>query len=483
MRPFFRKASTRIVATGAIATLLMLSVFALIARTTTRTMILADLDDELETLSIAIASELEARGIAELRHESLRAGVETNTLAYKLEHHSAVVFDEHGVVAASGDLARNARGAALLAFAKRDERPFTAREPFTSVHRTCRLRVTHLGGAASGATLLIFRSIDGQLRTLQTLDLALTLFVAGGAAASTLILAFAVRRALLPVERITAFTAGITARDLSQRVEVRAGGEEFSRLGAVIDSLLARLQQSFESQRRLVSDAAHELKTPTAVIAAEAQELARGTLNASETKESLRIIGSAASGLAREVDDLLELARGDASSRVHERFALQEAIDEAIAAASAMAREREIAIVRDVGSDVTVDADRVGIVRAIGNLVINAVRYSPRASDVRVSLRVDEESVAIAVADRGPGVPAADRRRVFERFVRLAPARREHPEGSGLGLAIVEQVAHAHGGSAEVTESEEGGALFRVRIPRAAVDALTTSTSSPSSSS
>lgn len=480
MRPIFHKASSRIVATGAVATLLMLAFFALVARTTTRTMIFADLDDELETLSIAISSELETRGLAELRHESLRAGVETNTLAYRLEHHSAIVFDGRGIIAASGDLARQARAEALPMFAARDERPFTAREPFTTQHRLCRLRVSHLGGAALGASLLVFRPIEGQTRTMDTLDVALTLFVAGGAAAATLILAFAVRRALHPVERITAAAARITARDLSQRVQVGAAGEEFERLGAVIDSLLSRLQQSFEAQRQLVADAAHELKTPTAVIAAEAQELARGKLSSSETTESLRIIGAAAAGLAREVDDLLELARGDAASRARESFAIAEAADEAIVTAAALARERDIRIVREGDDELTLEADRVGIVRALGNLVVNAVRYSPRGSEVMVRVRERGEGVEIEVADRGPGVPPADRRRVFERFVRLAPARREHPEGSGLGLAIVEQVVHAHGGSAEVHERDGGGAVFRLWIPRAGV-AVTTSSLARSS--
>ncbi len=465
----FRKAATRIVATGSLATLLTLASFAMIARFETRSTMLADLDDELETLSVAIASDLEVRGLAELRHESLRAGVETNSLAYRLEHHSAIVFDDNGVIAATGDLTRNASRAALRSLAKHDERSFTAHEPFTPNHQLCRLRISHLGGAASGATLLVFRSIENQARTMNNIDVALAIFVVSGAVAATLILAFAVRRALHPVERITAFTAGITASDLSQRVHVSAAGQEFERLGAVIDSLLERLQQSFESQRRLISDAAHELKTPAAVIAAEAQELARGTLREEETKESLRIIGAASAGLAREVDDLLELARGDASPRPRETFALGEAIDDAIAAASAPARERNIRIVCECAHDIAIEADRAGIVRAVGNLVVNAVRYSPRGSEVTVRVHGEEERLLIDVLDRGPGVPPADRLRVFERFVRLAPARREHPEGSGLGLAIVEQVVRAHGGSAEVLERDGGGADFRLVLPRAVV--------------
>jgi len=213
-----RKAASRIAATGTIVTLLVVAAFALAARTAVRTIMLRDLDEELETLSVAIASVLEMRGTAELAHESLRAGVEANTLVYKLEHHSAVVFDDRGVVAATGDLARRASHPALLPFTRKSEDPFSAHEPFTGQHRLCRFRVTHLAQNAEGLTLLVFRPIDSLTRTAATMDLALALLVFGATAASAVILTSAVRRALRPVEQITEFTGRMTARDLSQRV-------------------------------------------------------------------------------------------------------------------------------------------------------------------------------------------------------------------------------------------------------------------------
>jgi signal transduction histidine kinase len=462
----FRKARSRIAATGTVVALLLLALFAVATRIAVRAIMQDDIDDELETLSIAIASDLESGGASEITHETLRAGLETNVLVYKLEHHSAVLFNKDGVLAASGDLAHAATHARLLAFANKDERPFTAREPFTTHHRLCRFRVAHLGQSAAGMTLLIFRPIDAMVRTLGTIDLALALLVAAGSAAIALILTFAVGRALRPVEQLTSFAARITATDLSQRATVPAAGEEFSRLASVINSLLERLQLSFDVQRRFVSDAAHELKTPTAVIAAEAQELRRGRLSASEAQESIETITAAASGLAREVDDLLELARGDSMVRPHDRFELDEAVDEALAVAATLARDREVQLRREGRAECAIDGDRAGVVRAISNLVMNAIRYGPRGGEVEVAVRAIGDVCEIDVADRGPGIPPEDRRRIFDRFVRLTPARREHPEGSGLGLAIVEQVVAAHGGSVEVLEREGGGALFRMRLRR-----------------
>jgi signal transduction histidine kinase len=455
----FRKAGTRIVATGALVTLVALASFAVIARIATARIMTADLDDELETLSVAIASDLETRGTVAAGHEALRTGVESNILAFRLEHHAALLFDATHIVGATGDLARRARFPDLAAFAPRSETPFTTREPFSPQRRLCRFRVTHLGQRATGQTLLVFRPVEALERTLETIDAALALLVLGGAGAAALILAVAIRRALVPVEEITAFTERITARDLSQRVRVDAAGEEFRRLGRVINSLLERLARSFDAQRRLVSDAAHELKTPAAVIAAEAQELERGRLSGTEREESLRVIGRAAAGLAREVDDLLELARGDAAAaRAHETFEVDEAIEEAVVTAGSAS----IAITGRAGC--TISGDRVGIIRAIANLLTNAVRYSPRGATVEISARSVDGGCAIDVADRGPGVPEPDRRRIFERFVRLTPARREHPEGAGLGLAIVDQVVRAHGGTVDVLDREGGGAVFRVRL-------------------
>jgi signal transduction histidine kinase len=461
----FRKAGTRIAAVGTAVTLIVLSSFALAAHFTTRTMMVAAMDDELDTLCVAIASDLEQRGLGVAPPEVLRSGVEANALAFRLEHHSAVLFDRDEVLAATGDLAHRVTIAELRKIDRRDERPFTAREPFTGQGRLCRFRIAKLGEKASGTTLVIFRSIESITRTLELADAALATFVAAGLLASALILTIAVRRALSPVEKITDFAERVTARDLSERIGVSEAGDEFTRLAAVINSLLDRLSATFASQQRLIADAAHELKTPTAVIAAEAQELARGRLEGAEAREAAAVIARAAEGLAREADDLLELARGDVSPRPREMFDVDEAVEEAVAAVSPLAAEKAIAIVRDSQGRGAILGDRAGMIRAITNLIANAVRYSPRDSEVVVSCNVAAEHFTIDIADRGMGVAEEDRSRIFERFVRLPHARRDHPEGSGLGLAIVEQVISAHGGSVEALSRDGGGSVFRLRVP------------------
>lgn len=306
------------------------------------------------------------------------------------------------------------------------------------------------------------------MHALARLDRALAAIVAIGFLGTAGILAFAVGRAIRPVEVITRLARELEASDLSRRVRVTSGGEEFRRLAAVINSLLDRLENAFRAQRRLVADAAHELKTPTAVLLGEAQEAGRPDATEPERRRSLETIERAARGLAREVDGLLLLARGDAAlPSPKETVDLTRIAAEAAAAAEPLGAARGVRCRSASSEAALVAGDRPGLLRVASNLVANAIQYAPPGSEVEVEVARREERVVLEVRDRGPGVPEGDRRRIFERFVRLDPARSRHPEGSGLGLAIVDQVVRAHGGEVEVEPREGGGAVFRVSLPPA----------------
>jgi signal transduction histidine kinase len=462
-----RRARTRIATLGTLVSLLLLVVFALAVRALAAGIMQADLDDELDTLSVAIGSDLELNGLGEVSHEALRAGVEANALVYRLEHHSAVLFDRNEVLAASGDLGRHVSFSEVSRFLSHREGFFTEREPFSSAHRICRFRVNHLGGRAAGTTLLLFRPIEAIERAGRRLDAALALLVVSGFVITAVVLFAAVGRALEPVERITRFTGELTPADLSQRVTVTAAGEEFRRLSQVINSLLERIETAFVAQRRLVADAAHELKTPVAVIAAEAQDLARGRIEPAAAPASLTMISDTARSLAREIDDLLELARGDAAAaESREPLDLRDVVATAVASIAPLATARGGRIDPMLPATALPFAgDRQRLTRSIANLLSNAVRYAPDGSSVDVEAGRDGDEHFVRVADRGPGIPDADRARIFERFVRLASARSAHPEGSGLGLAIVEQAVRAHGGRIEVRARDGGGAIFEIRLP------------------
>jgi len=459
------RARTRIALSGALVCALFLLALALGARARIRQLAFEEIDGELDTLSVAIGSDYELVGLKEEERQALKAGLEANMFEFRLGNHSAILFNGEVPVALTGDLLRSQETVSLVNYLERPEVPYTAIEPYSGQNRTCRFLVTHLQGKAKGATLVVFRWIGPTLRSLARVDNALGGMVLVGFLGTAAILAFAVHRAIRPVQEVTLLAEEAEATDLSRRVRVSSGGEEFRRLAAVINSLFDRLERAFQAQRRLVADAAHELKTPTAVLVGEAQDALRPEATEEERRRSLQTIADASKGLAREVDGLLLLARGDAASpRQTEELDLSDVVDEALAAVASLGARRGVLCAMSRSGDTRLRGERAGLLRLASNLVSNAILYSSPGGLVEVRIAGARDAVILEVADHGPGIAPADRERIFERFVRLEQTRARNPQGSGLGLAIVEQVAAAHGGAVEVLENEGGGAVFRVTL-------------------
>ena len=460
------KARARLAFSGALLSALFLGLLALGTRSLIRSMTFDDIDNELYTLSVAIGSSFELEGLEESKRDTLKAGLEANAFEFRLANHSAILFRGDVPVFASGNLLKAELPGGIIPYRDRPEVPYTAVEPYSGQKRFCRFLVTHLGGKARGATLVLFRWIGPSLRALARLDQALIGFVILGFLGTAAILAGAVSRALKPVEEVTRLAEAVEATDLSRRVRVTSGGEEFRRLAAVINSLLDRLERAFRAQKRLIADAAHELKTPTAVLVGEAQEALRPEASREERRESIETIERVARGLAHEVDGLLLLARGDGA--LPER---RVRADLAVIAAEAVDTTEPLGVPRRVRCVFTQDGpawvlgDREGLLRLATNLVSNAVLYTEEGTTVEVAVGSSSGEAYLEVRDRGPGIAPAERAHIFERFVRLDTTRGRNPEGSGLGLAIVEQVARSHGGRVEVLDRPGGGSIFRAVLP------------------
>jgi hypothetical protein len=251
----------------------------------------------------------------------------------------------------------------------------------------------------------------------------------------------------------------MTGKDLGRRVPVPPARDEVGRLAETMNGMIARLQDAQGVQRRFVADASHELRSPLATIATGLELMQNGTADRS-TVTALR---GETSRLNKLVEGLILLARADERGLRprREEVDLDEVVDQE------RGRPADGAVVAEVqAAPVRVVGDRGQLARVVRNLVDNARRHA--RSRVLVTAGREGDTAVLEVADDGPGVPAADRARVFERFVRLDDARARSDGGSGLGLAIVAEVVAAHGGSVEVTDAPGGGALFRVRIPAAA---------------
>lgn len=267
-------------------------------------------------------------------------------------------------------------------------------------------------------------------------------------------------RALRPVEAIRAQVASMTERDLSKRVPVPAARDEVRRLAETMNAMLARLQGAQGVQRRFVADASHELRSPLATIATGLELLARE--NGTADPATIATLRAETARLSRLVDDLLMLARADERGLQPRREEVD--LDEVVQAERARLTHSPVRV-QVHAEPARVIGDRGQLARAVRNLVDNARRHA--RSQMLITVRRDGAHAVVEVADDGPGVPPADRTRVFERFVRLDDARARADGGAGLGLAIVAEVAAAHGGSVEVTDAPIGGALFRLAVPLA----------------
>ncbi len=268
-----------------------------------------------------------------------------------------------------------------------------------------------------------------------------------------------VGRALRPVDRIRSEVEAISGDRLDRRVPVPASGDEIAALATTMNSMLDRLDGAARAQRRFVSDASHELRSPLATIRQHA-ELAAAHPATTSTEELAQIVHEEGLRLQGLVDALLTLARLDEGAPLAAHPV--DLDDLALTEAS-----------RLKGLGAQVDASGIGPARVsgdermLGQVLRNLAENARRHATARVALAVTETSgwATVTVEDDGAGVPEAERERVFERFVRLDEARAREAGGSGLGLAIVRGIVTAHGGAIAVDASRWGGARFTVRLP------------------
>ncbi len=267
-------------------------------------------------------------------------------------------------------------------------------------------------------------------------------------------------RAFRPVEAIRREVEVIGAEDLHRRVPEPANEDEIGRLARTMNAMLARLEDATDRQRRFVADASHELRSPLTGMRAQLEvDLEHPELANWETTE--REVLADAIRLQRLVDDLLAITVADASALDATHRAPVDLDEIVFAEARRQTTRNDVTIDTHAVSGAQLDGNADQLVRVVRNLLDNAARHA--RSQVAVSLEESATHVTLRVVDDGPGIPDADRERVFERFARLDDARDRDGGGAGLGLAIVHDVVAAHGGSVSVENAP--GAAFTVVLP------------------
>ena len=353
---------------------------------------------------------------------------------------------------------------------------------------------TVLAGGQQIRVYIVPLMIDGQLggllqvgRTLSTVHVLinrLRFYIAMVGSVSlflSAILGFLLARAALsPLEKISNTAASIeNDSDLSKRIDYNGPTDELGRMVKTLNAMLDRLettyqqlQQSYELQRRFVSDASHELRTPLTTIRGNAELLQKMHFGAYAhnpvvVTEALNDIADEARRLTRLVGDLLMLARADAGFMPEkETVVLSELLQKVIRKARFLADNRDIIFREDYPVEVMVRVNEDYFSQLIFILLDNAFKYSPSDSTVELNVtKTDNGWVEINFADEGPGLSAGDEERIFDRFYRGATTRGQ--EGSGLGLAIARWIVEKHMGEIKAANRSEGGSVFTVRLPLA----------------
>jgi signal transduction histidine kinase len=396
------------------------------------------LTDDVET-----AAALRADDVVAL----LRDGREPpDVLAAEGDDESLVqVLDRDGrVIAASA----NAEGAGPIA----DVAPGGAVTVSEAAGEDDPFRVVARAGP-DGTLVLSARSLDLVDESVATVTAILLVGVPVLAALAAGTTWAVVGRALRPVEAIRREVASISASELERRVPEPASDDEIGRLARTMNAMLARLERARDRQRRFVSDASHELRSPLAT-SRHVLETSDHAASADLLAENLR--------MSALVDDLLLLARLDEAD-ADPRATGPVDLDDLVLAEAAALRRRGVTVdTTGVGAGrVAGDAGQLG--RLVRNLADNAARHA--SSAVELGVTSADGTVRVTVADDGPGIPPAAQERVFERFTRLDDARARDGGGAGLGLAIVAEVARAHGGSVRIDDRPGGGTLVVVDLP------------------
>lgn len=273
-----------------------------------------------------------------------------------------------------------------------------------------------------------------------------------------------VRRAFRPLEQISATAQAMgEAKDLSRRIGLPPGRDEFSRLAQTFDQLFARLERSFEAEKQFTADASHELRTPVSIIKGACEYGLKYDETPEERQETLEMIARQAEKMAQLIGQLLSMTRLDQGTE----GARLEPVDLGVLV-EGLIRERgyeEDKLFLSVSPGVKVRGDGALLARLTENLVENALKYGKPGGHVWVTVKSQGEEGILEVRDDGIGIPKDQQEKIWQRFYQVDPSRSDESNGVGLGLSMVRQIAQLHGGTVTLDSVEGIGSAFALHLP------------------
>lgn len=272
--------------------------------------------------------------------------------------------------------------------------------------------------------------------------------------------------ALRVLKTFTAKISQITEENLSQRVEERGVVMELKPLASSFNTMLGRLEESFSRQKQFLSDASHELRTPTSIIKSFCDVTLSRERTANDYKEAIRKMGETVNRMCDIINRILVISRMDNKSIQFKpvKMDLMDLMKDVLKLIEPSAVNKSIGI-KLTGNSVTVRGDREGLTEVFTNIVENAIKYNRPQGSVAISVADGQDLATVMIEDTGIGIAEAEKDKIFDRFYRV-DASRGVTVGSGLGLSIVRTIVEAHGGTVAVSSEVGKGSAFTVTLPK-----------------
>lgn len=303
-----------------------------------------------------------------------------------------------------------------------------------------------------------------ELRTLLLTMLAVSPLAIAAALAGGRFLAW---HALAPVDRMAAIAAMITGSRLQARIEIENPNDELGHLARTLNSMMERLEHAMTELRRFTADAAHELRTPLAVLHTEVEVARRAPRTAEEYRKVIDVVWEESQRLNRLADQLLQLSRHDNGMVVLRRdeVPLDALLVDVVDRIRVLADDKGVRLEVGPLREWVVIGDDIQLSRLLFNLLENAVKFTPSGGLVKIQATEHAGHLELTITDTGCGIPAADLPHVCERFYRADKSRNGRTGGSGLGLAISKAIVEAHGGTLSIDSQVNAGTTVRVGLP------------------
>ena len=271
--------------------------------------------------------------------------------------------------------------------------------------------------------------------------------------------------ALYPLRELTLQIEDIQAKNLKEPILSKSNSTEIERLTLAFNRLLLRLEETFATQRQFSANAAHELRTPLAVMSTKFEVFEKNkNPDEADYKEAIGMARSQTDRLSHVIDILLEMTELQSAPK-SDSISLSEITEEVICDLVAVAEKKSISLVQDDGEARLTGSDTL-VYRAIYNLIENAIKYNKEYGKVSVAITEDENFAKVIITDTGSGIAKEDWDKIFEPFFRVDKSRSRSMGGAGLGLALVKEIAVRHGGDVKVIESSNRGSSIELSLSK-----------------